>query len=87
HYASQRNNILASNTIKSMESEGENISLLITGGFHTEGITEYFEEKRVSYVVIVPKVDELDKDDTRYINALQGRKTPFELQLEKEKKI
>ncbi len=58
--------------------------LLITGGFHTEGITEYFEEKRISYVVIVPKVDELDKDDTRYINALQGRKTPFEKMIENE---
>ena len=87
HYASQRNNILASNTIKAMEIEGENISLLITGGFHTEGITEYFEEKRISYVVIVPKIEEIDEDDTRYINALQGRKTPFELQLERENKI
>ncbi|MFH1092583.1 MAG: hypothetical protein V1739_00350, partial [Candidatus Omnitrophota bacterium] len=87
HYASERNNILAANTINAMESEGENISILITGGFHTEGITEYFEEKRISYVVIVPKIEEIDEDDTRYINALQGRKTPFEKMIENEEDI
>ncbi|MEA3343376.1 MAG: hypothetical protein U9Q92_04370, partial [archaeon] len=87
HYASQRNNILATNTIKSMEAEGDNISILITGGFHTEGITDYFKEKRISYVVIVPKIEEIDEDDTRYINALQGRKTPFEKMIENEKNV
>jgi len=84
NYASQRNNILAENTIKSMEAEEENVALLITGGFHTQGITDYFEEKRISYVVVVPKVEEIDVDDTRYINALQGRKTPFEKMIENE---
>lgn len=84
HYASERNDILANNTINAMDKEGENISILITGGFHTEGITEYFEEKRISYVVIVPKIEEIDEDDTRYINALQGRKTPFEKMIESE---
>jgi len=87
HYASQRNNILAQNTLNGMEAEGENIGILVTGGFHTEGITEYLKEKRINYVIIVPKIDELDEDDTRYINALKGKKTPFELQLERENKI
>ena len=69
-----------------MDKEGENISILITGGFHTDGITEYFEDKRISYVVVVPKIEEIDEDDTRYINALKGKKTPFEKMIESEEK-
>ena len=68
-----------------MKKEDECVSALVTGGFHADRITDYFEKKRISYVVIVPKIEEIDNDDTRYINALQGKKTLFELQLEKEK--
>jgi len=87
HYASERNNILARNTQEAMDTEAESIGVLVTGGFHTEGITEYFKNKRISFVVIAPQVDELSKDDTRYIDALKGKKTPFEEQLEQEDKI
>lgn len=83
-YASKRNNILANNTLDGMKQENEDIGVLITGGFHTEGITDYFKDKRITYVVIVPKIEELERDDTRYINALRGKKTPFEEMIEKE---
>ncbi|MFH2136910.1 MAG: hypothetical protein ABII88_00190 [Candidatus Omnitrophota bacterium] len=86
-YASRRNDVLAENTLQGMNNEGECIGVLITGGFHTDGISEYFKERRISYVVIAPVVDKLDEDDTRYIRALQGKKTPFELQLEQEEKL
>ncbi|MFH1459321.1 MAG: hypothetical protein ABIG64_02960 [Candidatus Omnitrophota bacterium] len=83
-YAHKRNNILANNTVQAMDAEKENIAILVTGGFHTDGITDYFKDKRISYVVIAPKIDELDQDDTRYINALKGKKTPFEEMIENE---
>ncbi|MBU1044072.1 MAG: hypothetical protein KJ915_06700, partial [Candidatus Omnitrophica bacterium] len=69
-----------------MDKENEEIGILITGGFHTEGITDYLKDKRITYIVIVPKIDELEADDTRYINALQGKKTPFEEMIEREAK-
>ncbi|MBI4846153.1 MAG: hypothetical protein HY810_06760, partial [Candidatus Omnitrophica bacterium] len=56
-------------------------------GFHTEGIAEFFKEKRIIYAVVAPKVENIEEDDTRYINALQGKKTPFEEQLERENKL
>ncbi|MBU1087606.1 MAG: hypothetical protein KKD05_08865 [Candidatus Omnitrophica bacterium] len=86
-YAAKRNDILALNTLEGMAKENEDIGILITGGFHTEGITDYLKDKRITYIVIVPKIDELDTDDTRYINALQGKKTPFEEMIEKEEKV
>jgi len=85
YYASQRNNILATNTLQAMSSEAENVGILVTGGFHTEGITDYLKEKRIPFVVIAPKVEKLDDTDERYINALQGKKTPFEEMIENEK--
>ena len=87
YYALKRNNSLAQNTLDAMKAENENISLLVTGGFHTDGISDYLKDKRVCYVVVAPVVDEISKDDTKYINALQGKKTPFELQLEQEEKL
>ncbi|MFH1062774.1 MAG: hypothetical protein V1747_07840 [Candidatus Omnitrophota bacterium] len=85
-YASKRNDILANNTLDGMAKENEDIGILITGGFHTDGITDYLKDKRITYIVIVPKIEELETDDTRYINALQGKKTPFEEMIEKEDK-
>ncbi|MCG2703479.1 MAG: hypothetical protein L6366_03780, partial [Candidatus Omnitrophica bacterium] len=84
YYASQRDNILAVNTLNGMAQEKESVGVLVTGGFHTDGIAQYLKEKRVSYVVICPVIDKLEDDDERYINALKGKKTPFEEMLEKE---
>ncbi len=83
-YASQRDNILVGNTLKGMQDEGENIGILVTGGFHTDGIIEYLREKRISYVVICPVVEKLEDNDQKYIDALKGRKTPFEKMIESE---
>ncbi|MFH2138342.1 MAG: hypothetical protein ABII88_07505 [Candidatus Omnitrophota bacterium] len=86
HYASERNDVLVENTLQGMRSEGENIGILITGGFHTDGITEYLKDKRISYVVLIPTIDNIEKDDTRYIDALKGKESPFEIMLEDEVK-
>lgn len=86
-YAGKRNDVLAANTVNSMDEEKEPIGILVTGGFHTEGIAEFFKEKRIIYAVVAPKVENIEEDDTRYINALQGKKTPFEEQLERENKL
>ncbi|MCP4649172.1 MAG: hypothetical protein GY853_03705 [PVC group bacterium] len=87
YYASKRDNILAENTLNSMKAENECIGILVAGGFHSDGVGEYFKDKKISYIVLAPYVDELEEDDTRYINALQGKKTPFEEQLEREEQL
>ncbi len=83
-YANKRDHILSDNTLASMDQEGDTISILVTGGFHSGGITEYFKEKRISFVVICPVIQQLDQDDQKYIDALRGKKTPFELMMESE---
>ena len=84
YYASKRNEILAQNTLSGMEKEGQAVGVLVTGGFHTDGIGDYFKENRIVYAVICPVIDKLEDDDQRYIDALKGKKTPFERMMENE---
>ncbi|MCP4649097.1 MAG: hypothetical protein GY853_03295 [PVC group bacterium] len=82
YYASQRNEILVDNTLAYMKKENQDVGILITGGFHTDGITEDLRDKRIPYVVVIPQIDALEENDTRYIDALKGKKTRFETMLE-----
>ena len=81
-YASKRNDILSEKTLQNMRDEGENIGILVSGGFHSEGIAAYLKERRISNIIIIPRIDELAEDDTRYINALKGRRSLMETVVE-----
>ncbi len=84
-YATKRNGVLTENTLIAMRKEGASVGILVTGGFHTAGITNYLKEKEINYVVICPAVTKVVDDEQRYINALKGKKTPFEEMMENEK--
>lgn len=74
--AVKRDNALVDNTIKAMKQDEANAAVLITGGFHTEGITRILEEKGISYVVVCPNIT---KDvESPYIKVLTNQRTPFE---------
>lgn len=74
--AKERDRELVENALKEMEREGQDIAVIVAGGFHSEGIARLLHEKGVSYVVISPS---MTKDDpTRYIQVLTGPKVPFE---------
>jgi len=74
--AVKRDNALVDNTIKAMGQDKANTAVLITGGFHTEGITRILEERGISYVVVCPNIT---KDtESPYIKVLTNQRTPFE---------
>jgi len=74
--AIERDNILVDNTIEAMNAEEVDTAVLITGGFHTEGISNLLEEKGFSYLVVCPNIT---KDvESPYIRVLTNQKTPFE---------
>ncbi len=74
--ATKRDRTLVNNTMKFMDKEKVNAAVLITGGFHTEGIKHVLEEKDISYVVVCPNIT---KDvESPYIQVLTNQKTPFE---------
>lgn len=58
--AQSRNDVLFRNTMANMETEKQDISIIVSGGFHTDGLVSLCEEKGVSYARIMPMVTSSD---------------------------
>ncbi len=74
--ASKRDEALATNLLKEMERTGRNNSILLAGGFHTEGILQHFKSRGVSYVVVLPNVGNKPSED-HYMALLLRKNTPY----------
>jgi len=74
--AARRDRLMIQNTLKRMKSEKKHVAALITGGYHTKGLTEIMKENRLSYLIISPK---FEKDEERpYVAVLTGKKKPYQ---------
>ena len=69
--AEERDNVLAFNTLDQMRQKKTDIAVLVSGGFHTEGITKLLKDKDISYIVVTPKVGKLQEDNP-YRSVLLG---------------
>ncbi|MCK4463315.1 MAG: hypothetical protein KAU58_03285, partial [Candidatus Omnitrophica bacterium] len=74
--AQQRNNAMLSNTIKAMRENKEEVAALITGGFHSKGLSGIMKERGLSYLVIMPKFKE--GEDRPYLAVLTNKRQPYE---------
>jgi len=54
-FAVQRDSILVEKTISNMDKSALNSAVLITGGFHSDGIKNKFADKGISYISVKPK--------------------------------
>ena len=74
--ATKRDRALVENTLKEMDKEKQSIAVLVTGGFHSEGMARFLEKQGVSYIVVCPSIT---KDTpTPYIQILTNQRTPIE---------
>ncbi len=74
--ATKRDKALVDNTLAEMERENQNIAVLVTGGFHSEGMAKLLEKEGVSYIVVCPSIT---KDvPTPYMQILTNQRTPIE---------
>ncbi|MGD2279525.1 MAG: hypothetical protein PVH45_05480, partial [Candidatus Omnitrophota bacterium] len=78
--AEDRNRAMLSNTVKRMKREGKNIAALITGGYHTKGLTDLMREDKLSYMVIVPKFEA--GEERPYVAILTNKKRAYQKLLE-----
>ncbi|MBI2119473.1 MAG: hypothetical protein HYT97_07605 [Elusimicrobia bacterium] len=83
--AVSRNSSLVNNLLKKVQegniaqnSASGQIALMVTGGFHTTGITQILKEKKIAYVVIEPRLEEIKGIGTEYLNIFNRDKTPLE---------
>ncbi|MBF0216408.1 MAG: protein kinase [Candidatus Omnitrophica bacterium] len=81
--AEDRNKSMIDNTIANMRKEGKNIAALVTGGFHTKGLTKLIAENNLSCLVITPKYEE--GKERPYIAILTNKKKPYQKLLDSGK--
>ncbi|MCK4533573.1 hypothetical protein KAU39_07265, partial [bacterium] len=62
--------------MKKMETEKTSVVAMVTGGFHTPGVTKLAKEKGLSYVVVSPNITQA-VDSNRYFALLEGKRTPY----------
>lgn len=75
--ALERDPVLVQNMLDEMEKENVTVSILVTGGFHTKGISDILKEKGISYVLISPKITKIPEYNP-YLDVMTNKKTPFE---------
>ena len=74
--AIKRDKALIDNTLNAMDEAKQKVAVLITGGFHSEGISKLLEKEKISYMVVCPTIT---KDvATPYIKILMNQRTPLE---------
>ncbi len=70
--AEKRNSAMLANTVASMRRERKRVAALISGGHHSEGLTDLMKEKGLSYLVLMPK---FSGDNIRPYVAILTKKT------------
>ena len=69
----EREKAFIRNTLKKMNQSGEEIAVLIAGGFHTPGISRMLKDRGYSFVVTVPVITQ-KVDSQSYFSALRAKK-------------
>lgn len=83
--AQKRNSAMVANTIKAMRKNNEHVAALITGGYHSKGLTNLLKEKKLSYLVVMPKFETGDEHNRPYIAVLTNKTQPYEELIESGK--
>ncbi|MFH1798185.1 MAG: hypothetical protein ABH844_02405, partial [Candidatus Omnitrophota bacterium] len=78
--AEARNSAMLSNTIKKMRVKNKQVAALISGGYHTDGLTDIMKQKGLSYLVVIPKFE--SGKERPYIAVLTNKRKPYEKLLE-----
>jgi hypothetical protein len=68
-FARQRESVFYEKINAAMTRDASNKAIVITGGFHTDGVTDLFREHNVSYGVLTPRLME-KSDDKMYRNTM-----------------
>jgi DNA-binding phage protein len=69
--AEARDEAFIANVLPLMKAKGEKSALLISGGFHTEGLIQRLKEKGISYVLIMPSIAKIP-ESSPYVEQMHG---------------
>lgn len=65
----KRDEIFIDKIISRMRSLGQDKTILVTGGFHKDGLTDHFRKQNLSYIVVSPKVG-VEQGSENYIKVM-----------------
>lgn len=69
----KREDVFIKNLENKLQESGEKIAVLITGGFHTPGLTKALKEQGYPYIVVTPVITKRG-DPNIYLSVLRGEK-------------
>ncbi len=75
--AVKRDQAILSKAFDKIKEEKASCAVLITGGFHTAGLTQGFKSEHISYVVMTPTLSS-KVNDSAYLSVMNGVLTPFD---------
>ncbi|HNV86943.1 MAG TPA: peptidoglycan DD-metalloendopeptidase family protein, partial [Candidatus Omnitrophota bacterium] len=79
--AIRRDDVIIANALEKMNDARQPVSVMVTGGFHTAGIERALEERKISYLVVAPKVlKAADEEEERrlYQDSIVQKPTAIE---------
>lgn len=75
--AEARDHAIASNLLKSLPAKGAGV--LVTGGYHAQGIADLLTQQGVTVLSFVPKIDHVETaQGSSYLSVFSQEKTPLE---------
>ncbi len=83
--AEARSRAFVDNTIAAMQEQKQGIALLITGGYHTDGVLKALKEKGLSYLALKPRLTKQDVLNP-YFSLLTSKPTALEQWLSQEQR-
>ena len=78
-YAHKREAVFYEEMQAAMTERKVNKAILITGGFHTDGMSDLFRENAVSYGIVTPRLSEKSNENLYRTNMLQNREYLFSI--------
>ena len=72
--ALKRDEALFNNLTSQLASEKASVAIVVTGGFHKEGIQSRLKESNISYLSITPRINELG-DKANYLKAMKDERS------------
>ncbi|MFA5143447.1 MAG: hypothetical protein WC522_04685 [Candidatus Omnitrophota bacterium] len=76
-YSLKRDDAFIKNIEKKLKEEKKDITILVTGGFHTGNLSKLFKDKGYSYIEVMPKFGNAD-GECPYFRLLAGKGTNFD---------
>lgn len=76
--AIERDQVLSKNFFQAFNRSKQKVAVLVTGGFHTRGITQDIKAKDISYAVITPRMKK-SYDSKLYMDLMMGEAEKFSL--------